>query len=119
MDNRNERGFNVTRSSTRYTRGGISDVHNTRVGWWERTILTEDATDVFFEITARTERRPDLISNILYESPTYAWLVLQFNNIVDINTELTMGTMLKLPTPARLNTVLLVNSTGGNRVEST
>ena len=117
-NNRNERGFNVTQTGTRYTRGGISDIFDNRVGWWERTTFNEHPTDLFFRIDTKTAMRPDLISNMMYDTPTYAWLVLQFNNIVDINLELVEGVIIKLPTPSRLNTVLLVNSSGGNRIRS-
>jgi len=114
--NRNDRAFNVTQGNTRYTRGGVSDVYNTRVGWWERNVLAEDTTDLFFDVSNRTEGRPDLIAYEVYGSTTYMWVVLQFNNIIDINEELISGAVIKLPTPTRLNTVLLANSAGGKRV---
>jgi len=118
MDKSNQRGYNVVLSNTRYTRGGVSDVYNTRVAWWERTIMVPDPTDLFFDVTVETEGRADLISYKIYDDPKYAWLVLQFNNIVDINEELIAGAVIKLPTPSRLNTVLLSNSTGGISIES-
>ena len=116
MNNRNDRGFNVTKGNTRYTRGGLSDVYNTRTGWWERNILAHDPSDIFFDVNSDTAFRPDLIAHRVYGSSTYMWVVLQFNNIIDINEELTIGTVLKLPAPSRLNTVLLANSSGGKRV---
>jgi len=115
-DKRNKRGFNVVKTSTRYTRGGTADVYTTRVGWWERVEMVSDATDNFYVVTRDTERRPDLIAYDTYGDPAYAWLVLQFNNIVDINEELVSGVTIKLPTSSRLNTVLLANSSGGNTV---
>ena len=108
----------MTRSSTRYTRGGTSDIYNTRVGWWERVVFEKDTTDVFFDITNETERRPDLISYAMYGDVVYTWMVLQFNNIVDVNEELVAGTTLKLPTPSRLNTMMLANSAGGKTIET-
>jgi len=116
MSNRNDREFNVTQGNTRYTRGGVSDVYNTRVGWWERNVLGEDATDLFFDVSSKTALRPDLIAYEVYGSTTYMWVVLQFNNIIDVNETLIEGATIKLPTPTRLNTVLLANSSGGKRV---
>ena len=117
MNRSNNRSFNVTKTNSRYTRGGTSDVYNTRVGWWERAILPHDPSDVFFDVDNKTQHRPDLISYQMYGTSSYAWMVLQFNNIVDINEELVQGTVLKLPTPSRLNTILLSNSPGGIKKE--
>jgi len=117
-DKRNKRGFNVVKTSTRYTRGGTSDVYRNRIGWWERIAMVADPTDNFYVVSRETERRPDLIAYDTYGDVSYAWLVLQFNNIVDINEELVAGKTIKLPTSTRLNTVLLANSSGGNTVTS-
>lgn len=116
MANRSESGFSVTKGNNRYTRGGVSDVYNTRTGWWERNVLSTDPTDLFYDVGNATAARPDLISYEVYGTVIYTWVVLQFNNIVDINEEIIPGTVLKLPTPSRLNTVLLTTSSGGNRV---
>ena len=113
---RNESGYNVTKGNTRYTRGGVTDVYNTRTGWWERNPMSPDPSDLFYDVSNETAHRPDLIAYNVYGSTTYMWVVLQFNNIIDINEELPTGTVLKLPTPSRLNTVLLANSSGGKRV---
>jgi len=118
MDRRNDRGFNVINTSTRYNRGGTSDVFDTRVGWWERATFVSDPTDLFYDINTRTAGRPDLISFEVYGDPVYAWFVLQFNNIIDINEELVVGRTVMLPTPSRMNSVLLTNTSGSNRITS-
>lgn len=108
---------NSARSSTRYTQGGTSDVFNNRVGWWERRNLPKHETDIFFDIDRSTEFRPDLIAHRVYRNSKYAWVVLQFNNIVDIREELIEGKTITLPSSERLQSVVLSQSNGGRRVQ--
>jgi hypothetical protein len=86
------------------------------LGWWERRIIPTDDTDMTITITPQEDRRPDLIAHNIYGQAALAWVVLQFNNIVDIETELTVGTEIRLPTERRLKLDILNKSTGGQRV---
>lgn len=112
----NTRTTNVTKREGRYTQGGRSDIYSSRIGWWERRVLPTHSTDIVFEISTRTEFRPDLISYETYGVAIYAWMVMQFNNIVDPNLELTAGTRITLPSPERLDSIVLGSSLGGNRI---
>jgi hypothetical protein len=47
------------------------------------------------------------------------WLVLQYNSIVDINTEFVAGESIILPTFERAQTQILTKSVGGNPVQET
>jgi len=89
---------------SRYVQGGKSDIRKKKVGWWERRtdIKNDKATDELFTIEAKHEGRPDLISFDMYGTWRYSWLVLQYNNIVDINEELISGKTLILPSNARV-----------------
>lgn len=102
--------------SSRYSRGGTTDVHRTRLGWWERRVIREDDTDLIITIQADEDRRPDLIAYNVYKRANLAWVVLQFNNIVDIETELTVGKTIRLPTLRRLTLDILSKSARGNVV---
>lgn len=114
---RQQRTKNSADANTgRYTQGGLVDRYNNRLGWWERFQLEKQADDIQFNITIEYVGRPDLIAYRLYKKATLAWLVLQYNNIVDINTELVVGATLLLPTPRRVQTSILSNTTGGNIV---
>lgn len=106
----------VESSSSRYTQGGETDVFRTRLGWWERTLFNRDPSDVSVIVTSVTAGRPDLIAFNLYQKANLQWLVLQYNNIVDVNTEIVVGAKLTLPSPSRLQSTILTRSTGGNKV---
>ncbi len=101
----------------RYTQGGLTDRYRRRLGWWERYPMDRATDDIVFIITKQFEARPDLVAYTVYGKATLAWLVLQYNNIVDINTEFVAGKALQLPTPQRAQTSLLSQRSGGNVVE--
>lgn len=96
--------------SGRYAQGGATSVFPKRLGWWERTNFPLSETDIPFLVTKDTEVRPDLIAYKVYGRPSLLWLVLMYNNIIDINVELVTGTTLRLPTPSRVNFQLLTKT---------
>ena len=100
----------------RYTQGGVVDKFRNRLGWWERFVYERQTDDIRFTITKEYEGRADLIAYRVYRLATLQWLVLQYNNIVDINTELVSGKTLVLPSQERVQTAILTQSTGGNVV---
>lgn len=102
--------------SSRYTQGGEVEVYPTRAGWWERRPLQKDDTDIFIEIQPGEDRRPDTIAWNVYKRPNLGWVVLQFNSIVDVETELTIGKEIRLPSLRRLTLDILGRPTGGNQI---
>ncbi len=106
-------------SKSRYTQGGVVDRFQNRLGWWERFTLPRRSDDVTFIITRQYERRPELVAFSMYGQVSLMWLVLQYNQIVDINTEFVAGKTLVLPTFARVQTNILSQQVGGNRVRET
>ena len=92
--------INVPKS--RYSSGGSTDVYSTRLGWWERHVYQPSREDVEYTIEQKYHIRPDLLAYDVYGSPVYMWLVLQYNNILDINTEFIVGAKVLLPTPQRV-----------------
>lgn len=48
-------------------------------------------------IPAGYEHRPDLISNLFYDTVTKDWLIMMFNNIKDPFQELNVGDRVLLP----------------------
>lgn len=95
-------GRSDTASSGRYVQGGGVEAFPTRIGWWERKIMTAAVSDVPFIITSKYHKRPDLLAFDVYGSSTMMWLVLQFNNIVDINEEFIDGKEIMLPLKSRV-----------------
>lgn len=106
----------VKARESRYTQGGLTDRYPTRVGWWERKELKKDDLDITVVIQPAEDRRPDLLAYRVYGKSNLQWLVLQYNAIVDIETEFTTGTEIRLPQPRRVSLDILNQPTGGNPV---
>lgn len=86
----------------RYNKGGKTEKFPKRLGWWDRTLdTTRQIDDVTFIITNDVEFREDMISAAVYGRDDLGWLILQYNNIVDINEELKTNTILYMPSPKR------------------
>lgn len=87
----------------RYYVGGDTDIFANRLGWWERdlSILEHAIDDVQYLITKAVEFKPNLVSQDVYATTQLEWLVLLYNNIVDINEEFIAGRTIQLPSPTR------------------
>ena len=51
----------------------------------------------YYQITKYESNRPDIISNNIYGTTDHWWIILKYNNIVDIFSELVEGFILKIP----------------------
>jgi len=100
----------------RYSQGGTTDRLRNRLGWWERRKFDLRDTDVVLTIGQDEDRRPDLLAHKLYGRSTYMWIILQFNNIVDIETEFVAGQEIIVPTPRRVQLEILTSAARGRRV---
>ena len=103
----------TNKRNSRHVQGGTTTVHQNRIGWWERLVMKSDDDDLYLTISNRQDRRPDVIAFDVYGKVELGWLVLQFNNIVDINLELQAGKEIRLPTPDRVFFDMLNRPTGG------
>ena len=99
----------------RYTQGGETEAFDQRMGWWERDLetLRQNDNDIFIIIQPKYDKRPDLFAADFYGSSLLMWLVLQFNNIVDINEEFVQGKEVRLPATQRVLFDFLNKRTGG------
>lgn len=88
--------------NSRYAVGGTSTIVGDRIGWWERTIFPTSPLDVEITVTRKYVGRPSKLAYDLYGKDGLMWFVLQYNNIIDITTDFAEGTVLILPTKARL-----------------
>jgi len=102
--------------NSRYVQGGTTEIYNNRTGWWERRVFERQDDDIRYTVGVAEVGRPDTISYLVYGKATYAWLVLEYNNIVDIETELVVGTELFLPSQQRLILDIITKPTGGKRI---
>lgn len=96
-------------SKSRYTQGGTTDrtADVKMLGWWERTALPADPlTDTEYTIPPGFDRRPDLIASYWLGQPRHTWVLLMYNNTVDINEEFRSGQIITLPNPERVATLL-------------
>lgn len=94
----------------RYKQGGTTDILPSRLGWWERRAFSSSFDDITVKITPTYISRPDLIAFDVYGRANLMWVVLQYNNIVDIHEELVEGRTIKLPSVRRLQTEILTKS---------
>lgn len=99
--------------NSRYVQGGNTEIYNNRLGWWERREIPKAYDDIKVTVGRSEANRPDLITHRLYQQPKLAWLVLQYNNIVDPVTELVPGAQLIMPSQSRLMLSILTKPTGG------
>lgn len=107
----------VNRRNSRYTQGGLTDRYPNRLGFWDRRELKKSDTDFTVTLQPDEDRRPDIVAYRVYGKAELQWLVLQYNTIVDIETEFTAGTEIRLPDPRRVNLDILTQPIGGNRIE--
>ena len=111
----NERNSNSTENrNSRMVQGGQTDIYNKRLGWWEKRDLPYQDDDFVITVLKFEAGRPDLISQRVYGKAIYAWLVLQYNNIVDPETELVVGAEIRMPTNERLALDIITKPVGGN-----
>ena len=99
----------------RYTQGGETEAFDQRLGWWERDLetLRQADDDLFIVIQPQYNKRPDLLAADFYGSTLLMWMVLQFNNIVDINEEFITGKEIRMPSTQRVLFDFLNKRTGG------
>ena len=109
------RPSSVENKLSRYVHGGDTTVLKNKLGWWERITIEARQDDDEFLVTGQFVGRPDLIAFEQWGRANYAWLVLQYNNIVDITEELVEGALLTLPSQRRVNTGIMVRQTGGKK----
>ena len=98
---------------SRYVQGGQTERFPTRLGWWNRRTLPASDTDIKVTIDLRSQHRPWVVAYDVYGSESYEWLVLQYNNILDVIEEFVVGRELILPAPQRLQLEILGNPAGG------
>lgn len=93
--------------------GGTTDAYANKVGWWERRLMPFSDSDVFITIAPEYDRRPDLLAYDLYGKDTYGTLILQYNSILDINTEFVTGVELRVPSRSRVDYDIVNKEKGG------
>ncbi len=96
----------VNNSKGRYVGGGITEVSNGFIGWWERFFFDKDSSDAVYTVENAYANRLDLIASMFYGEPRFAWLLAQYNNIIDPMTEVVPGRLLLIPSKDRVSFML-------------
>lgn len=105
----------LKRKSSRILQGGTSYISGTKIAWWDmRNIRGDDIQETQYTVTLSTAGRPDLIAFDVYANSELEWVVLQYNNIVDVLEELVIGKQLLLPSRAYINTNIITKPSGIN-----
>lgn len=97
----------LNRYNSRYVQGGTTEQLSDKLGYWERKIFPKDSSDITVEIDGKYDRRPWMLAYDLYKDTSLTWFILQYNNIVDVEVEFVVGSVITLPTPFRLRVGLL------------
>lgn len=92
----------LRRQNSRYVQGGETERFADRLGYWQRRIIPKHDTDEVFTLEAKYDRKPWLLAHDKYQDVELMWVILQFNTILDIETEFVAGRELRLPTSTRL-----------------
>jgi len=58
--------------------------------------VSEGQSDTFITVS-KTTNRLDVISNNVYGTPTYWWVIALANNIIDSFAEIPVGTVIRIP----------------------
>ncbi|BBA65467.1 predicted ORF [Xanthomonas phage XacN1] len=108
----------VKKKNSRYLQGGETDVFKERLGWWEKRtdIPNEEISDTVFVLTKRYEHRPYLVAKIFLDREDLEWLILQYNEIVDIMEEFVAGREIRIPSKNRVNFSIITKPTTSNKL---
>lgn len=90
---------------SRYLQGGTTEVKQKKLGWWERRtdFLTPAPDDIIIYALPKVyEGKPGLLTYDIYGREDLEWIVLQYNNIVDIVEEFVAGARINLPSKRRV-----------------
>jgi len=91
---------------SRYVSGGSTEVNQTALEWWERSLLTTDSTDTLYVVEKKFEHRLDLIAALFLDEPRYWWIIAMLNNMLDPHAETVEGVILNIPTRERAKALL-------------
>lgn len=92
--------------NSRYVVGGETEVNQVALEWWERTVFTIDSSDTTYTVEDKVAGRLDLIAKAYLGDDSLWWLIAQYNMVLDPFGEIVAGRVLRIPTPARVKTML-------------
>jgi len=100
----------TNRRRSRYVQGGVTELKANKLGFWDKKKLPKDNTDQLYTISSKYSKKPWLLAHDKYGDVQLMWFILQYNTILDIETEFVAGKVISLPTTSRLKIDLLSRS---------
>lgn len=98
----------LRRRNSRYVQGGTTITVGDRLDWWDRRDFSEsDIHETIFKIEGVYVKRPDLVAEEHLGSSELEWIILQYNNIVDINEEFIFGKKINIPSKSYVRTYII------------
>lgn len=97
---------------SRYIAGGISEVADNRIDWWERGNLAGADDDTIYVVENFYEGRLDLIASVFYNEPRWWWIIAQYNSVLDPFGEILAGRVLLLPAKERIMSMISTKKGG-------
>lgn len=93
----------MAKKYSRMLNGGRTEIKGNKLGWWERKTFDKNTSnDIRVIIPDVYDKRPDLLAYAIYGKPNLFWLVLQYNDIVDVEEEFRSGKEIFLPSRVRV-----------------
>ena len=83
---------------SRYLQGGKTEQRGRKLAWWERydfSMRDQYASEI--TIDSVTEVRPDILAYQYYGTSQLEWVILQYNNIVDVQEQFIAGRTIMMP----------------------
>ena len=103
----------VNRRMSRFNAGGVTEVAQNRLEWWERSTFSPDANDRIYQVEMKFQGRIDLIAALFLGESRYWWIIAQYNSILDPYSEISEGKILYIPSSERVSAILGGTTTGG------
>jgi hypothetical protein len=96
----------LNRRDSRYVSGGTTEFKNNKIEWWERNVIASSKDDIVYYVEKKFNGRLDLIATLFLGEPKYAWVIAQYNNILDMHDEVKEGAIIYIPTLEKVNAIL-------------
>ena len=96
----------TNRSKSRMVQGGVATVNDNKIGWFEFREMAPDSNERYFTMTVNDLGRFDKIAFMFYGSVELEWVILQYNNIVDIQ-DVVVGDRIKIPSKTYVQSMIL------------
>lgn len=98
----------INRKKSRIVQGGTATTTNDKISWVERRNINQqtDPLERKYKLTVVTVNRIDMLANMFYGNTELEWIILQYNNIVDIS-DLSVGDEIAIPSVTYVNRMIL------------